>query len=123
MTQQNDEPDIIKALRERAKELNCIYRVEELLQDYEADPQKVFQNLVSVIPAGYSYPEICEARFTYKGVPYQTPGFVENHWVMSAQVHAKRVAELVLVGLERGSLLRDRDPGEKHDGQRCDPLR
>jgi len=90
MTQQSDEADIIKALKERAKELNCIYRVEELLQDYEADPKKVFQGIISVIPAGYSYPDICEARFIYKGVSYQRPGFVENDWVLSAKVYAKR---------------------------------
>lgn len=88
--QDHEVKKVINALQERVKELNCIYRVEELLQDYDADQKKVLEGIISVIPAGWQYPEICEARIICKGVEFKTLGFVENLWVQSAKIYAKR---------------------------------
>ncbi len=88
--QDQDVEKVISALQERVKELNCIYRIEELLQDYDADQKKVLEGIIQVIPAGWQYPEVCEARIICKGAEYKTPGFVENQWVQSAKIYAKR---------------------------------
>jgi hypothetical protein len=53
--------DLLYALKERAKELSCLYRVDEIVSR-EADPEDVMLgNLVEVIPPGWQYPEICVA--------------------------------------------------------------
>ncbi|MCX6639498.1 MAG: nucleotidyltransferase domain-containing protein [bacterium] len=88
--QNKDVDKVLSSLQDRVKELNCIYQVEELLQDYDADPKTVFEGLVAVIPSGWAYSEVCEASITYLGAEYKTPGFVKNVWIQSAKIYAKR---------------------------------
>jgi len=50
------------ALRERAKELRCIYAVSSALSRREEAPQVVFQWVLDAIPAAWQYPEDTTAR-------------------------------------------------------------
>ena len=52
---------ILRDLEERAKELGCLYRVDELLSRPEATEEDL-QQLVEEIPTGWQYPESCRAR-------------------------------------------------------------
>lgn len=70
--------DLLRDLKERAKELNCLYRIEELLSDSEASRETLLKRIVESIPSGWQYPDICEARITYAGKSFQTQKFVEN---------------------------------------------
>lgn len=56
---------LLAALQERAKELNCLYEVEEALGSTETDFLEVLEKIVLVIPPGWQYSEICLARITY----------------------------------------------------------
>ena len=55
---------LLEALSERAKELTCLYEIEELLKDPEGDIGKVCRGILKAIPPGWQYPEICEAKIT-----------------------------------------------------------
>ena len=70
--------DLLRDLKERAKELNCLYRIEELLSDSEASRETLLKKVVESIPSGWQYPDICEARITYAGKSFQTRRFIEN---------------------------------------------
>jgi pyruvate,water dikinase len=74
------------ALQERAKELSCIYEVEELLNDSETPLPEVLAGVVRAIPPGWQYPEICSARIEYAGHSYAAEGFTESPWLQSADI-------------------------------------
>lgn len=78
--------DDINALREREKELMCLYRVTELLKDEAAEPDLIFRKLVNIIPEGWQYPGICNARIIFEGQTYTTPDFFETRMKQSAEI-------------------------------------
>lgn len=73
-------------LKERAKELNCLYEVEELFNKADFTLQDIFRGIVRAIPAGWQYPDVCEARITYADSTFQTPGFRDTPWEQSADL-------------------------------------
>ncbi len=92
---------ILGDLRERAKELDCLYKADELLSRYQASPEDVFGELVQAIPRGWQFPEVCCCRLRLSGTVYQTPGFYETPWSQKAMVrsHGEKVGDLQVVYL------------------------
>jgi len=80
--------NLIHSLRERAKELNCLYRVDEILGQADADLNRVADQLIEAIPPGWQYPEICRARLVIGGAVHAPPGFVPTPWMQSAPILA-----------------------------------
>ena len=73
-------------LKERAKELNCLYEVQELLSTPDISLERICKGIIRAIPPGWQYPDICQAIITYGGSSYQSPGFVETPWVQRADI-------------------------------------
>ena len=68
------------ALRERAKELRCIYAVSSALLNREEAPQVVFRWVLDAIPAAWQYPEDTTARIEYFGRTHALPDFADTPW-------------------------------------------
>ena len=77
---------ILRALQERAKELNCLYHVDDILQTPSVALEDVFQRLVEAIPAGWQYSAACRARITYRGLVVRAEGFEETPWMQTAPI-------------------------------------
>jgi len=78
--------DLIWFLQERAKELNCLYEIEELLNKPDADIDEVCRGIVRAIPPGWQYPDNCVAKITIEGRTCTSPNFRETPWVQSADI-------------------------------------
>lgn len=65
-------------LKERAKELNCLYQVDEILNNPRISLAEIFQGITRVMPSGWQFPEQCKARIVYEDYSYQTPGFTSS---------------------------------------------
>ncbi len=74
------------ALRERAKELRCIYRVNEAVLDRSAPPGAVFLSVLSLIPDGWQRPETTGARIEYLGRSYVGHGYTSLGDKISAPI-------------------------------------
>lgn len=83
-------------LSERAKELSCLYKIEELLNRPDTGLADICQGVIEAIPPGWQYPDICVARITIEGFSSQSPNFRETPWVQSADIRVqdKRVGRL-----------------------------
>ena len=77
---------LMRDLQERAKELNCLYQVEELLNNTGKDLEPMFKGLLSIIPNGWQYPEFCQARIEYQGEVFKTPDYVDSDWEQIADI-------------------------------------
>lgn len=73
---QSSEP--IERLRERAKELECLYSVMEILNDVNMDPLTACRRIVEVFPAVWQHRDIRRARIELRGQTFESPGFVET---------------------------------------------
>ncbi|MCM2314116.1 MAG: nucleotidyltransferase domain-containing protein [Thermoanaerobaculia bacterium] len=74
------------ALRERAKELNCLYEVEELFNRPALSLAEVMEGIARAIPAGWKHSDVCEARIVYGDISRSTRGFRETPWMLKADL-------------------------------------
>jgi hypothetical protein len=80
---------IMKDFKERVKELNCVYKVEELLNNPEAALDIIMQEIVKIIPSYWQFPQVCQAQITLLDKRYQCPGFKETPWEQSAEIKSQ----------------------------------
>jgi len=55
---------LLHDLRERAKELNCLYEVQEILGAPGITIEEIFRRVIEALPPGWQYPDICQAAAT-----------------------------------------------------------
>lgn len=77
---------LLEALTERAKELACLYAIEESLREPDTDIDQVCESIIRAIPPGWQYPELCVARIVLEGKEYQSPNFADTPWKLSADI-------------------------------------
>lgn len=95
-TKKNDEP-LLEILKERAKELNCLYQIEEILNNRQLSLPEIFEEIIKTIPSGWQFPDICQARIVYENSSYQSPDFQPSSWVDSSNI---KVDEKILGKVE-----------------------
>lgn len=77
---------VLEALTERAKELNCLYRIDEILNDQELSLDEVFQRIVKAVPPGWQYPDVCKAILFYQGKEFRSSDFQIAPWVQKSDI-------------------------------------
>jgi hypothetical protein len=83
---------IIDTLRERAKELQCLYHVHELLGRETVPVSEVLRAVVEAIPPGWQYPADCFAKIALGGDVYEPPRAAETPWVQHADIIVRGTA-------------------------------
>jgi DNA-binding CsgD family transcriptional regulator len=82
------EPEKVEfALRERIKELNCLYGVSQLAERYMHSLDGLLQELVNFLPHSWQYPEITCTRILFKGKAYTSDGFKLTNWRQSSRIY------------------------------------
>jgi len=77
------------SLRERVKELNCLYEVAELIELNGNSFEKVLQGVANLIPSSWQYPEITTGRIIFDDQEFCTPGFKPSKWRQTADIYVK----------------------------------
>ncbi len=77
---------VLDALKERAKELNCLYSIEEVLNNKDYNINEAFQKVVEAIPYGWQFPDVCQAIIEYQDEIFKTSDFLPTSWVMSSDI-------------------------------------
>ncbi|MEI7673738.1 MAG: ATP-binding protein, partial [Deltaproteobacteria bacterium] len=74
-----------EALRERVKELSCLYSITDLLAENN-HIEEVLQKIVNQIPSGWYYPEQACARIILHNKEFTSTNFQETAWKLSARI-------------------------------------
>lgn len=77
---------IISDLQERAKELNCLYKIEEQLSNPEIPLESIFNAIIEAIPSGWQYSDKCQVRIIYDDRHFESLNFTETPWLQSAEI-------------------------------------
>lgn len=101
----SDEIELSKvenALRERIKELNCLYGVSQLAERNFNSLDNLLEELVNFLPHSWQYPEITYARIIFKENIYKSEGFKVTEWRQSSRiyVYSEPVGEVAIFYLE-----------------------
>jgi two-component system NtrC family sensor kinase len=83
-------------LRERVKEVTCLYGICQAASKPEAAPEDVQRRVAELIRRALQFPEVAEARVTWDGSSYETPAF--------GDVTESLVADVVVAGRKRGTV-------------------
>jgi DNA-binding CsgD family transcriptional regulator len=90
------------ALRERIKELNCLYTVSQLAERHLNSLEDLLRDLVNFLPFSWQFPEITCARIIFKEKTYKSKGFKVTKWRLSSQIYMynEAVGEVAIFYLE-----------------------
>lgn len=101
--------ETLDALRERAGELDCLYKIEDLLKDPEAAPDDVLDSVVRAIPSAWRHPETCQAKIALKNSTFQSPGVQEAFCVHKVDilVGGKRVGAIEIFHIQEAPRARN----------------
>jgi CRP-like cAMP-binding protein len=67
--------DLINDLNEKNKELNCLYKVDDILSSYEQSLDDTFRWLTKVIPMGWRYTDLCKVKISCNGLEISSEDF------------------------------------------------
>jgi len=81
-------------LRERLKELSCMYSIAHLATLPRMILDDVLQKIVELLPPAWQYPEMAAARVVFDGAEYTSPGF--------KNVRIKQAADITVGGKKQG---------------------
>jgi len=99
---ETEQPKVGSALRERIKELNCLYGVSQLAERHFNSLDNLLEELVNFLPHSWQYPDITCARIVFKENTYKSEGFKVTQWRQSARiyVYSEPVGEVAMFYLE-----------------------
>jgi hypothetical protein len=86
MSNEPSADQLLHALKERAKELNCLYRIEEILGHPDVTPEQAFREVVDALPPGWQHPSVCRARIVFRDLKVEAPGFAETPWAQNSPI-------------------------------------
>ena len=73
-------------LKERIKELNCLYDISSFRDATDFSLDTVLQAVVDFIPPAIQYPEITCARLIFGGYEIKTKNFQDTRWKLSREI-------------------------------------
>ena len=101
-SEETEQPKVENALRERIKELNCLYGISQLAERHFNSLDNLLEELVNFLPHSWQYPDITCARIVFKEKTFKSEGFKVTEWRQSSRiyVYSEPVGEVAMFYLE-----------------------
>ncbi len=81
----------LKILKKRSIELNCLYKVQEILKDINNSIDNICPKIIDIIPPAMQYPEDCFINLTVGSKTYQSPEFTETKSFIRSEIISCKV--------------------------------
>jgi len=78
--------NLVEELKERAKELNCLYAVQETLVKPKIKIPEAAARIIDVIPPGWQYSEVCVSQIQIGNKVYRSENFQESIWSIHSDI-------------------------------------
>jgi|WetSurMetagenome_2_1015567.scaffolds.fasta_scaffold32923_4 signal transduction histidine kinase len=90
-------------LGERIKELSCLYKISNILNNSSLLTEDTFSKIIEVIIPSYQYPEITAAKLTLGDDEYKTDNFKSTPWKQTSPllIKKKSIGKLEVVYLKK----------------------
>ncbi|MCK9498934.1 MAG: Crp/Fnr family transcriptional regulator [Bacteroidales bacterium] len=89
---------ILKTLNERKKELDCIYRIDELLKDFNSDLESILKGICEFTPIGWRYSDICKVKVEVMNFVVESTEFKKTELKLNSDliVDEEKLGEITL---------------------------
>jgi len=84
------------ALRERVKELTCLYGISRLVEQPDIPLEELLKGIVDLLPPAWLYPEVAQGRIIMNGDVHSTADFDRS-------IH-RQAADIIVGGQKRGAI-------------------
>jgi len=96
MSSKNHNNEMTNNFQTKENELNCLYKIEELVTSNNLNIDKIFKGIVEVIPEGCNYPDFCKVNLIFDDISYHSPDYNETKWCQKS--------DLIIQGEIKGSI-------------------
>jgi DNA-binding CsgD family transcriptional regulator len=102
LSEKGEPEGVEQALRERIKELNCLYAITQLVESEFNSIDDVLAAVVDILPPSWQYPEITCARIIFQKKTFKSKGFKVTAWRQSSRIlmYNEPVGEVTIFYLE-----------------------
>ncbi|MCB1161455.1 MAG: PEP/pyruvate-binding domain-containing protein [Candidatus Krumholzibacteriia bacterium] len=73
-------------LSERAKELDCLFTIEEQLVDIDGEIADAFASVLEALPQGWRFPDVCQGLIRFEDEVYRNREFQPTQWRLAAPI-------------------------------------
>lgn len=80
---------LFSTLHERAKELSCLYRIEEILSRFDRPLETIFRSVIASVPTGWQYPEYIQVQIIHGNEIFESPDYVETPHSQCAEIRVQ----------------------------------
>ena len=104
-------------LEERVKELNCLFGITRISEQYRESLTEILGKTVELLPPSWEHSEVACARIVLGGLEFRTRNWAETPWVLQAEinVHGETVGRVEVGYLQA---MPERDEGPFHAEER-----
>ncbi|QNT76788.1 helix-turn-helix transcriptional regulator [Dehalogenimonas etheniformans] len=74
------------ALRERVKELNCLYGISRLAERAHSSLNQFLREIAEFLPHAWQYPDVAKAKIVYNDQVFTSSGFNVSEWHQVSQI-------------------------------------
>ncbi len=78
-----------RAISKRVKELNLVYEISRIVETIGLSLHEIYQQVATLVPASWQYPEISCARIIFNGNEFSTANFIETVWKQSSDIRVR----------------------------------
>ena len=104
------------ALKERIKELGCLYGVSNIIEKHNSDYNKILQGIVDLLPAAWQYPEITCAKIKLNREEFKTDNYKDMPWKQMAEIKIEhQIIGLIEVAYTKDMPVLDEGPFLKEE--------
>jgi len=79
-------PRLAHQLRERVKELDCLFGISDIIERSGGDLEKILQETVELLPGSWNHPEVACACLSLGDMEFRSPSFQEGPWTQEAEI-------------------------------------
>lgn len=110
--------DPVRALQERAKELQCLYAIDSAICDRSQSPARLFERVLEELPAGWQDPQTTDAEIQYLGRRFSSGGFEHEGHIQSEPIGPwGNPVGHVSVSRRRSKVMAEADPFLPEEGE------
>ncbi len=88
----------LKFLEERVKELNCLYSVEEAINDTNSTFDEICNKIINIIPSGFQYKDDCKVKIALYDNVCKSDGFKKGTAIINEAIYeqTKEVGKIIV---------------------------
>lgn len=100
---QLEREELLLNLNERLKELNCLYKISNLIMQPGITLNDLLQETAGLLPESWQYPDVTCARIIFKEQIFKTDNYKDTEWKQSGNIisFGERVGEVEVCYIEK----------------------